>query len=52
MRSGFERFEDFLIQRNELLTGEVESLKLKNNKLEETVKQIKESEGIVKLRRS
>ena len=38
-----EKKVDFLMQRNELLTKEVESLKLKN-KLEEEVKQIKERE--------
>ena len=40
-----EKKVDFLMQRNELLTEEVESLKLKN-KLEEEVKQIKEREEI------
>ena len=34
------------MERNELLTEEVESLKLKNSKLEEEIKQIKEREEI------
>ena len=40
-----EKKVDFLMQRNELLAEEVESLKLKN-KLEDEIKQIKEREEI------